>query len=56
MTYTKMKKQQKYFTQRSRRYPNEADPSYFIGRLLDGVTAVVTGMGALTLLMYFLTF
>ena len=47
-----------YSTRRSRRYPypNEAEPSYFIGRLLDGITAMVTCMGAVTLLMYFLTF
>lgn len=45
-----------YSTRRSRRYPNAADPSYFFGRLLDGVTAVVTCMGTVTLLLYFLTF
>lgn len=47
-----------YSTRRSRRYsyPNEADPSYFTGKLLDGITAAVTGMGAVTLLMYMLTF
>ena len=47
-----------YFTRRNRRYPhpNEAEPDYFIGKLLDGITAVVTGLGSITLLMYFLTF
>ncbi len=56
MTYTNNR--QTYSTRRSRRYPypNEAAPSYFTGRLLDGITALVTGMGAVTLLMYFLTF
>ena len=45
-----------YSTRRSRRYPypNEADPSYFTERLLDGITAVVTGMGTVTLLLYLL--
>lgn len=47
-----------YSTRRSRRYPypNEAEPSYFTGRLLDGITAIVTCMGSVTLLLYFLTF
>lgn len=46
-----------YSTRRSRRYayPNEADPSYFTGKLLDAVTAVVTGMGTVTLLLYLAT-
>ena len=45
-------------TRRIRRYsyPNEAEPGYFAGRLLDGITALVTGIGTVTLLMYFLTF
>lgn len=53
---TTTKKHHTYFARRSRRYPNEADPGYFAGRLLDGITALVTGMGCVTLLMYFLTF
>ena len=36
-------------------YPNAAEPSYFAQKLLDGVTAAVTCMGTVTLLMYFLT-
>ena len=35
-------------------YPNAAEPSYFAGKLLDGITAAVTCMGTVTLLMYFL--
>ena len=56
MTYTN--RHHNYSTRRSRRYsyPNEAEPSYFTGRLLDGITALVTGMGTVTLLLYFLTF
>ncbi len=56
MTYTN--KTIPYSTRRSRRYPypNEAEPSYFTGRLLDGITALVTGMGSVTLLLYMLTF
>lgn len=39
-----------------RRYahPNAAEPGYFAGKLLDGITAAVTCMGTVTLLMYFL--
>lgn len=33
-------------------YPNAADSSYFAEKLLDGVTALVTGMGAVTVLLY----
>ena len=56
MTYTK--KRQTYSAHRIHRYsyPNEAEPGYFAGRLLDGITALVTCMGFVTLLMYFLTF
>lgn len=56
MTYTN--KSHTYSTRRSRRYsyPNEAEPSYFIGKLLDGITTIVTGMGTVTLILYFLTF
>lgn len=33
-------------------YPNAADSSYFAKKLLDGVTALATGMGAVTVLLY----
>ena len=36
-------------------YPNAADSSYFYGKLLDGITALVTGMGTITLLFYIMT-
>ena len=36
-------------------YPNAAEPSYFAGKLLDALTAAVTCMGTVTMLMYFLT-
>lgn len=46
-----------YSARRPRRYPypNEADPSYFAGKLLDGITALVSGMGTVTLLLYLVT-
>lgn len=47
-----------YSTRRSRRYPypNEAEPAYFERKLLDGLTALATSMGTVTLLLFFLTF
>lgn len=55
---THNKKRYNYSFHRIRRYsyPNAAEPGYFAGRLLDGITAVVSVMGTVTLLMYFLTF
>ena len=47
-----------YYSSRNIRryaYPNAAEPSYFAGKILDGITAAVTCMGSVTLLMYFLT-
>lgn len=37
-------------------YPNAAEPSYLKNRLLDGLTAVFSGVGIVTLLMFLLTF
>lgn len=37
-------------------YPNQADPGYFAGKLLDGVTAVATGLGTVTLLLFLIFF
>ena len=37
-------------------YPNAAEPSYYKDRLLDGLTAVFSGVGIVTLLMFLLTF
>lgn len=56
MTYTN--RHHNYSARRIRRYPypNAAEPSYFVGKLLDGITALVTGMGTVTLILYFLTF
>ena len=38
-----------------RPFPNAAEPGYFIDRLVDGVLAVVTGMGTLTILFFLIT-
>lgn len=45
-----------YSARRSRRYPNEAEPGYFAGRLLDLITAAVTCLGTVTLFLYLATF
>ncbi len=36
-------------------YPNAADRSYFMEKLLDGITAVVTSMGIVTILLFLIT-
>jgi len=56
MTYTKNRHAYFVRPRHSYTYPNEAEPGYFKDRLLDGITAVVSGIGTVTLLMYFLTF
>lgn len=45
-----------YSTHLDRRdpYPNEAAPSYFAAKMLDGITAAVTCLGTITLFLYFL--
>lgn len=46
----------RYYKPRPYAYPNAAEPGYFKGKLLDALTAIVTGMGSVTLLLYLLTF
>lgn len=36
-------------------YPNAADRSYFMEKLLDGVTAVLSSMGIVTILFFLIT-
>ena len=33
-------------------YPNAAEPEYFLGKALDVITAAVTCMGTVTLMIY----
>lgn len=40
---------------RSYPYPNAAEPGYFVQKFLDGVTAVVTGIGAIAVLFFLIT-
>lgn len=40
---------------RFRPYPNAADPRYFVDKLVDGILAVATGMGAVTIFFYLIT-
>lgn len=56
MTYNNHR--QTYSARRSQAYsyPNAAEPSYLKNRLLDGLTAVFSGVGIVTLLMFLLTF
>ena len=36
-------------------YPNAVEPSYFLDKLIDGVLAVATVMGSVTILFFLLT-
>ncbi len=36
-------------------YPNAADRRYFMEKLLDGVTAVVSSIGIVTILLFLIT-
>lgn len=38
-----------------RPYPNAAEPQYFIDRLVDGLLAVATCAGALTIVFFLIT-
>lgn len=38
-----------------RAYPNAADPTYFLDKLVDGMLAVVTGMGSITFFLFLVT-
>lgn len=40
---------------RRRVYPNAADTGYFAGKLLDTVTAVVSGAGFMTAMFFLIT-
>lgn len=57
MKSVQKKKQQNLCIYRHYRrpYPNAADPTYFIDRLVDGMLAVVTGMGSITFFFFLVT-
>lgn len=38
-----------------RPYPNAADPSYFVNKIIDVMLAVVTGMGSVSALLFLAT-
>ena len=38
-----------------RRYPNCADPHYFLDKILDGLLALATGMGTVTIFFFLIT-
>lgn len=38
-----------------RPYPNAADPEYFLHKVLDGILAVTSGMGCLTIFFFLAT-
>ena len=50
------KKQNLHIYRHYRRpYPNAAEPSYFLNKLVDGMLAVVTGMGSVTFFLFLVT-
>lgn len=38
-----------------RPYPNAAEPEYFLNKLLDGILAVTTSMGCITIFFFLAT-
>ena len=38
-----------------RPYPNAAEPGYFLDKLVDGMLALVTGMGSVTFFLFLVT-
>ena len=40
---------------RSYPYPNAAEPGYFAEKILDGLTALVTGIGVISLMIFLIT-
>lgn len=37
------------------RYPNAAQPQYYLDKLVDGALAIVTSMGAMTIIFFLIT-
>jgi hypothetical protein len=55
-----MKVKKNYYTYsapavRSYPYPNAAEPGYFAEKVLDGLTALITGIGAITVMIFLIT-
>ena len=51
-----IKKNTLYIYRHYRRpFPNAAEPSYFINKLVDGMLAVVTGLGSITFFAFLVT-
>lgn len=44
-----------YSARRMPRYPNEAEPSYYINRIYTAIAALITGMGTVTYFILVLT-
>ncbi len=50
------KKNQLYIYRHYQRpYPNAADPSYFIDKLVDGILSIATCMGSITIFFFLVT-
>ena len=51
-TVRTQQKQQHIYRHYRRRYPNAADPQYFLDKLVDGILAVAACMGTVTVFLY----
>ena len=52
---TDIQRRESHHSLSCRPYPNAADPSYFVDKLVDGILAVATGIGAATIFFYLIT-
>lgn len=55
MKHQESKKNLSIYRHYRRPYPNAADPNYFIDKLVDGMLALVTGMGSITFFLFLVT-
>ena len=55
MKHQESKKNLNIYRHYRRPYPNAADPNYFIDKLVDGMLALVTGMGSITFFLFLVT-
>lgn len=55
MKHHENRKNLKVYRHYRRPYPNAADPNYFIDKLVDGMLALVTGMGSITFFLFLVT-
>ncbi len=55
MKHNESRKNLNIYRHYRRPYPNAAEPTYFLNKLVDGMLAVVTGMGSVTFFLFLVT-